>query len=59
METKIYLIYKDSMDDGVDILGYIEGTAEDAERYCEEYNAPLKDTCWRKAEWTELDKLNK
>ena len=59
MERKIYLIYKDGADDSAEILGYIEGTAEDAERYCEEYNAPLKDTWWRKVEWTELDKLNK
>lgn len=59
MEKKIYLVYKDSMDDGCEIIGYIEGTAEDADKYCEEYNAPLKNTPWREAEWTELDKLNK
>lgn len=59
MEKKIYLIYNDSQDDCATILGYIEGTEEDAERYCEEYNAPLKGTPWNGVEWMELDKLNK
>ena len=59
MEKKIYLIYTDSQDDCAAILGYIEGTEEDADKYCDEYNAPLKGTPWREAEWMELDKLNK
>ena len=59
MEKKIYLIYEDSEDDAAAILGYIEGTEEDADKYCNEYNAPLKGTPWPTAEWIELDKLNK
>ena len=39
MEGKIYLIYKDSMDDYATIVGYIQGTEEEADKYCEKYNA--------------------
>lgn len=58
MKKKIYVIYKDSPDDSCDMLGYIEGTAEDAEKYCKEYNATVKSP-WRMVEWDELKKLNK
>ena len=59
MEKKIYLIYTDSQDDSAAILGYVEGTEEDADKYCDEYNAPLKGTPRSEATWIELDKLNK
>lgn len=57
MEKNIYLIYKDSVDDAATILGYIEGTAEDADKYCEEYNKNCK-YWYEKIEWDKLYKLN-
>ena len=59
MEKKIYLIYNDSQDDCATILGYIEGTEEDAEKYCQEYNALPERRYYDKVEWEELNKLNK
>ena len=59
MEKKIYLIYNDSMDDYASIIGYIEGTGEDAEKYCQEYNSCPQRSYWNKVQWEELDKLNK
>ena len=58
MEKKIFVIYSDSPDDSCYILGYIEGTAEDAEKYCKEHNATVT---WPQnmVEWDELEKLNK
>lgn len=35
---KVYLIYKDSIDDACEIKGYIIGTEEDAEQYCQKLN---------------------
>lgn len=55
---KIYLIYHDSQDDCATILGYIEGTEDDAKKYCEKYNAPLMGTYWSKVEWMELPNLS-
>lgn len=57
MEKKIYVIYCDSPDDICFMLGYIEGTEEDAEKYCKEHNATI--TCpLNMVEWEKLDKLN-
>ena len=58
MEKKIYVIYCDSPNDSCFMLGYIEGTAEDAEKYCKEHNATVTWEC-NKVEWEELEKLNK
>ena len=56
-EKKIYVIYTDSPDDSCFMLGYIEGTAEDAEIYCQKHNATVTWEC-NKVEWEELEKLN-
>jgi hypothetical protein len=42
MEDKIYVIFTDSCDDSAYIIGYIKGTEEEADKWCEEYNAKLK-----------------
>lgn len=57
MEKNIYLIYKDSMDDCATILGYIEGTEEDADKYCHEHNKNVK---YERDEitWEQIRKLN-
>ena len=57
MEKNIYLIYRDCIDDTVSIVGYIEGTTEDADKYCEHFNrSPFSGAgC---VQWRELDKLN-
>lgn len=58
MANNIYLIYKDSVDDACTIIGYIEGTSEDADKYCDEHNANVK---YEREEiyWEKLTKLNK
>lgn len=56
-EKNIYLIYKDSMDDACTIIGYIEGTSEDADRYCNEHNKNVRYE-WEKITWDKLDKLS-
>lgn len=38
MEKKIYLIFADSVDTVCEIKGYIRGTEEDAQAYCEDLN---------------------
>lgn len=38
MERKIYLIFADSVDTVCEIKGYIRGTVEDAQAYCEDLN---------------------
>lgn len=38
MERKIYLIFSDSVDTVCEIKGYIRGTMEDAQTYCEDLN---------------------
>ena len=58
IEKDIYVIYSDSLDDACWIGGYIEGTAEDAEQYCQEHNATAK-WPWNEVEWDYLEKLNK
>ena len=52
----IYLIYKDSCDDAATIIGYIEGTSEDADKYCSEYNAKVKYS-WEEITWELLTNL--
>lgn len=37
-KNSIYLIYKDDIDDACEIAGYIHGTEEAADRYCDELN---------------------
>ncbi len=56
MDNNIYLIYNDSMDDACTIIGYIEGTYEDADKYCDEYNKNVKNY-WEKVTWEKLTKL--
>lgn len=58
MEENIYLIYKDSMDDSATILGYIKGTMEDADKYCDEHNEKCKYE-WEEIYWVLLENLIK
>lgn len=56
-DEKIYLIFRDSMDDCCEIIGYIKGTEEDAEAYCNAYNEKLEP--WRiPAEYMLIDNLS-
>jgi len=57
MEKKVYLIYWDSIDDACEIIGYIFGTEEEAESYCNELNKGHKYR-WEDYDWIELDRLN-
>lgn len=57
MEEKIYLIYNDSIDDASTILGYIKGTEEDADKYCDEYNANCKYE-YQEIYWMVLENLS-
>lgn len=54
----IFLIYKDSMDDACTIEGYIIGTSEDADRYCDELNKGHQYE-WEDFDWMKIDNLNK
>lgn len=56
MEKKIYLIFSDSVDTVCEIKGYIRGTVEDAQAYCEDLNK----TCAEQEKdfvWMELTQL--
>lgn len=57
MENRIYLIYRDDCDDSCEIKGYILGTAEEAEAYCENLNKG-HEFIWEDFDWMELDCLN-
>lgn len=57
-EKKMYLIYTDSADDCCDIKGYIYGTEEDADKYCDEYNANCE-YYWQEVTWIEISNLLK
>jgi hypothetical protein len=57
MENKVYLIYRDSCDDSCEIKGYILGTKEDADAYCEKLNKG-HEFYWEDYDWVELDCLN-
>lgn len=52
----IYLIFKDSMDDYCEIVGYIKGTEEKAEEYCRKHNEKQKHR-WRLVEYEALRNL--
>ncbi len=52
----IYLIYNDSMDDAATIVGYIKGTWEEADAYCNDYNAKCK-YGYQHVTWDLLDNL--
>lgn len=54
MEDKIFLIYDD---DTCNIRGYIKGTEEDADKYCENLNKDNKHE-WEDICWEELECLN-
>ena len=55
-EEGIYLIFKDSMDDCCEIVGYIKGTEEEADKYCDEYNKKQA-KYWRKVEYEKIHDL--
>lgn len=57
MEKYIFVIYADCIDDACEFKGYIYGTSDDAEAYCNEIN---KDIEWPdyKYTWIALDCLN-
>lgn len=57
MESGIYLIYKDSIDDACEIKGYIYGTADDADNYCEEHNKNCRHS-WEELTWERIERLN-
>ena len=57
MEEEIYLIYKDSSDDAATILGYIKGTEEEADKFCEVYNSECLYE-WQEVYYEKLSKLS-
>lgn len=57
MGKRIYLIYKDDCDDCCQIKGYILGTEEAADAYCENLNKGHEFE-WEDFDWVELECLN-
>lgn len=57
MEKKMYVIYWDSQDDCCHIMGYIYGTQDEADAYCNELNKNNK-YYWEDYTWEELKRLN-
>ena len=55
-KNNIYIIYKDDIDDACEIKGYIRGTEEDADKYCDELNKDHKYE-WQDYTWEVLNKL--
>ena len=55
---KVYLIYRDTADDAVEIKGYIIGTEQDAKEYCKELNRDCRNI-WDELTYEELEHLNK
>ena len=53
MEKKMYVIYWDSQDDCCHIKGYIYGTQDEADAYCNELNKNNK-YYWEDYTWEEL-----
>ena len=53
----LYLILNDSLDDYANIVGYVEGTKEDAEKFCNDYNRKCKHK-WNEVWYEEIVKLN-
>ena len=56
--SKVYLIYRDTADDAVEIKGYIIGTEQDAEEYCKEFNKDCQHY-WEEITYELLEHLNK
>ena len=55
-QEDVYLIFRDSMDDCCEIIGYIRGSEKEAENYCDVYNANLKQ--WeRQAEYMLVERI--
>lgn len=57
-ETSIFLIYRDGMYEAATVEGYIEGTEEEADAYCAEYNKGCK-YYWEEVTYEKLKRLNK
>lgn len=55
-EKNIYVIYWDNPDDSCSIKGYIHGTEEEADRYCDELNKGNKYE-YEDYTWERLDNL--
>ena len=55
---KVFLIYRDTADDNVEIKGYIIGTEQDAEEYCNKLNKDCKHY-WEELTYEEIEHLNK
>lgn len=55
---KLFLIYRDTADDNIEIKGYIIGTEQEAEEYCKELNKDCKHY-WEEVTYGELERLNK
>lgn len=53
---EIYLIFRDSIDDACYIEGYIEGTEEEADRYCDALNEGCR-YGWEEFIWEVLKNL--
>ena len=56
MESKIFCIFSIDLDNISVLKGYINGTSEDAKKYCETYNKKCE-YYWEKLEWEELKNL--
>lgn len=54
-DDKVFLIY--CLDGNCTPIGYIRGSEEDADRYCEAYNANVK-SHWEAVDFEELEQLN-
>ena len=58
-EERIYLIFRDSMDDCCYIEGYIKAPdREEADKYCDSYNADKRYE-WECLEWIVIENLRK
>ena len=55
---KVYLIYRGDSDDDWEIIGYIVGTEQNAEKYCDESNKDYKHP-WEEVWYKEIEQLNK
>lgn len=57
MEKKVYAVFKDSHEDLCEMVGYIYGTAAEADAYCEELNKDNQHEC-QDYHYEELECLN-
>ena len=55
-EKSVYLIFRDSMDDYSEVLGYVICTEEEVSKYCLEYNEKVKHS-WEAVEYTLIENL--